>query len=176
MSEGSASALEARNALVEQHRRLAAAIAASFHRRFPSRFELDDLVQIGVLALLGAAARYDPGRGASFATYARHRIRGAILNALGGAGPDPGGDGEDIPDSSAPSIEDLIELGEQRQALKAAIERLPPRQASVIKLRYGEGLTQAAAGERLGGISQAGARELELRAIGRLRRSLRPAA
>ena len=32
--------------------------------------------------LLEALDRFDPGRGASFATYASHRIRGAILNGI----------------------------------------------------------------------------------------------
>ena len=43
---------------------------------------LDDLVQEGALGFLDAVDRYDPGRGASFETYARFRIRSAIRNAL----------------------------------------------------------------------------------------------
>ena len=167
--------MEERNALVEEHRRLAAVIAASFHRRFPGRFELDDLVQIGVLGLIDAAARYQPWRGVPFRAYARHRIRGAILDALRGRDPQPLDDGDDVADARA-GPDEIVEMRERSDAVDAAIEDLTPRQARVIELRYGKGLTQAAADERLGGISQAGAREFELRAIERLRRSLRSAA
>jgi RNA polymerase primary sigma factor len=43
---------------------------------------LDDLVQEGAIGLLDAIDHYDPGRGASFETYARFRVRRAIRNAL----------------------------------------------------------------------------------------------
>ena len=83
MSEPSASALENRNALVEQHRSLAGSVAASYHRRYSSRFDLDDLVQIAVLDLIRTAARYQPWRGVPFQAYVRYRIRGAILESEG---------------------------------------------------------------------------------------------
>ena len=167
--------MQERNALVEEHRRLAAVIAASFHRRFPERYELDDLVQIGVLDLITAAAWYQPWRGVPFRAYARHRIRGAILDALRGRDPQPLDDDDDVADARA-GPDEIVEMRERSDAVDAAIEDLTPRQARLIELRYDDGLTQAAAGERLGGISQAGARALELRAIQRLRRSLRSAA
>lgn len=43
---------------------------------------LDDLVAWGTLGLLDALDRYDPSRAALFSTYARFRIRGAILDQL----------------------------------------------------------------------------------------------
>lgn len=144
-------------------------MAASFHARFPYRFELDDLVQIGELALMGAAARYQPERRVPFQTYARHRVRGAMLDALGGCVPEPCGGGEELADPATPDLDEGIDL-------RRAIEDLPPRQASVIKLRYVDGLTQSVAGERLGGISQAAAGGLEQRALSTLRSVLRPAA
>ena len=42
----------------------------------------DDLVQVGVLGLLDARAKYDPTRGQTFPQYARCRIRGAMLDEL----------------------------------------------------------------------------------------------
>jgi RNA polymerase primary sigma factor len=42
----------------------------------------DDLVQEGSLGLLEAIDHFDPRRGASFAAYARFRVRRAIRNAL----------------------------------------------------------------------------------------------
>lgn len=40
----------------------------------------EDLIQIGYIALLEAAQRYDRRKGAAFATYAMWRIRGALLH------------------------------------------------------------------------------------------------
>lgn len=55
-------------------------------RRFLSRSaalaDVDDLVAWGTLGLLDALERYDCAREALFATYARFRIRGAILDQL----------------------------------------------------------------------------------------------
>ena len=109
-----------------------------------------------------------------FRSYARHRIRGAILKASRGRDPQPLDD-DDVADARA-GPDEIVEMRERGDAVDAAIEHLTPRQARVLELRYDDGLTQAAGGERLGGISQAGAREVELRAIERLRRSLRSAA
>ena len=44
--------------------------------------EFDDLVGAGVLGLIGAVHRFDPGRGLAFSTFAVPRIRGAILDDL----------------------------------------------------------------------------------------------
>ena len=43
---------------------------------------LDDLVSVGVLGLMESVDRFDPSRGVPFETFARHRVRGAILDAL----------------------------------------------------------------------------------------------
>lgn len=42
--------------------------------------DVDDLKNIASLALIQAAHGYDPGQGMSFESYARMRIRGAILD------------------------------------------------------------------------------------------------
>lgn len=49
--------------------------------------ESDDLVSIGVEALLRASARYDPSRGVQFGTFAYLRVRGAMLEGIGSVGP-----------------------------------------------------------------------------------------
>jgi RNA polymerase sigma factor for flagellar operon FliA len=51
-------------------------------QRIPATIEREELVQAGVLGLIGAARRFDPGQGCSFATYAEIRIRGAVLDQL----------------------------------------------------------------------------------------------
>lgn len=51
-------------------------------RRLPAHVALDDLVSAGVVGLLEALRRFDPGRGHAFATFAERRIRGAVLDEL----------------------------------------------------------------------------------------------
>lgn len=57
-------------------------VARLIHRRLPNHVPYDDLVHSGVLGLLDAVKKFDPSRSASFRTYARIRIRGAILDSL----------------------------------------------------------------------------------------------
>jgi RNA polymerase sigma factor for flagellar operon FliA len=52
--------------------------------RVPGHVSHDDLTSAGMLALVQAAEGFDEGRGASFATYASVRVRGALLDELRG--------------------------------------------------------------------------------------------
>lgn len=68
--------------LVEQYAPLVKRIAYHLMARLPSTVILDDLIQAGMLGLLEAMSKYDPGKGASFETYAGIRIRGAIIDEV----------------------------------------------------------------------------------------------
>ena len=57
-------------------------MARQLHRRVPSSIDLESLVHSGVVGLLEALERYDPGRGVSFHVYARHRIYGEMIQCL----------------------------------------------------------------------------------------------
>ncbi|WP_182277176.1 FliA/WhiG family RNA polymerase sigma factor [Granulicella sp. 5B5] len=57
-------------------------IAARIHERLPKHVEIGDLVSAGVLGLIEACAKYDGSRDVSFATFAKFRIRGAIIDSL----------------------------------------------------------------------------------------------
>lgn len=57
-------------------------IAHHLAARLPSSVDVDDLMQAGMVGLLEAAGNFDPGRGASFETYAGIRIRGAMLDDI----------------------------------------------------------------------------------------------
>jgi RNA polymerase sigma factor FliA len=73
---------DAPDQLVERHAPLVKRIALHVRSRLPDGIELDDLVQVGLIALLEAARAYAPDKGASFETYAGIRIRGAMLDEV----------------------------------------------------------------------------------------------
>lgn len=50
--------------------------------RLPSHVDKEDLINVGVIGLMSALEKYDEGRNVRFETYARFRIRGAILDEL----------------------------------------------------------------------------------------------
>ena len=71
-----------RDELVLKHLSLVTAIAARVRESLPVHVELDDLIHSGVMGLFDAASRYESDKQVSFSTYAKHRIRGAILDSL----------------------------------------------------------------------------------------------
>jgi RNA polymerase sigma factor for flagellar operon FliA len=68
--------------LVTENFDLVKRIAYHLAARLPSHFEIEDLMQAGMIGLLEAAGKFDESRGASFATYAGIRIRGAMLDEV----------------------------------------------------------------------------------------------
>lgn len=77
-----ATAASDRDALIEQHRSYARALAIKVMRTLPSSIELSDLVAYGEVGLIEAAERFDPRRGVAFSTFAHYRIKGAIYDGL----------------------------------------------------------------------------------------------
>jgi RNA polymerase sigma factor (sigma-70 family) len=67
--------------LVRTHMQLVRKIAWHVHARVASAIEIEDLVQIGMIALVEAANGYED-RGHAFGTYATMRIRGAMIDHL----------------------------------------------------------------------------------------------
>lgn len=57
-------------------------VAYELRERLPQHVDLEDLAGAGVLGLLEAVRRFDVRRHAKIETYARYRIRGAILDSL----------------------------------------------------------------------------------------------
>jgi RNA polymerase sigma-B factor len=77
-SSGSGGAYE-RGRLIESHLPLVRAIA----RRYAGQGEsLEDLVQVGSVALVRASDRFDPARGVAFATFAAPAVEGEIRRHL----------------------------------------------------------------------------------------------
>jgi len=70
------------NALVEQYLPLVRTVLARLAMSLPDHVDHDDLNSAGLVGLLQAVRNFDPSCGTSFETYARLRIRGAMLDEL----------------------------------------------------------------------------------------------
>jgi len=57
-------------------------IARRIHDRLPSQVPLDDLIHAGVVGLIDAVEKFDPTKNVQLKSYAKFRIRGAILDSL----------------------------------------------------------------------------------------------
>jgi RNA polymerase sigma factor for flagellar operon FliA len=70
------------NALVQQYLPLVRTVVGRLAMTLPDHVDQDDLNSAGLVGLLQAMRNYDPTCGTSFETYARVRIRGAMLDEL----------------------------------------------------------------------------------------------
>jgi len=77
-----ASKLAHRDRVVLEHLPLVKAIAIRVHENLPVHVDVDDLVHAGILGLFDAASKYNPDKQVAFSSYAKHRIKGAILDSL----------------------------------------------------------------------------------------------
>ncbi len=73
---------EAEEAMVRAHLPLVKTLVGRIAMTLPSHVEADDLYGVGMVGLLNAIRNYDPEGGSTFESYARVRIRGAILDEL----------------------------------------------------------------------------------------------
>jgi RNA polymerase sigma factor FliA len=71
-----------RDRIVLENLPLVKAIAIRVHENLPVHVDLDDLIHAGVLGLFDAVDKYDAQKNVSFQNYAKHRIKGAILDSL----------------------------------------------------------------------------------------------
>jgi RNA polymerase sigma factor for flagellar operon FliA len=73
---------EQRDQIVLDHLSLVKAIAIRVHENLPVHVDLDDLIHAGVMGLFDAVTKYDGEKNVAFHSYAKHRIKGAILDSL----------------------------------------------------------------------------------------------
>lgn len=162
-----------RDRLIMEHLYLVNATVKRLVPKVPRQIEVDDLTASGALGLCRAAARFDPGRGVKFSSYAISHIRGAILEWLRQDDWATRGmrqrerQGEAIPvkvsvetlaadsecqglliDPSPGPEERAMRESEQQEAL-GLLESLSPLYREVIAGYYLEGLTFAAIAFRL---------------------------
>src|SRR5882724_12061821 len=80
--QAAAAKLALRDRVVLEHLPLVKAIAVRVHENLPVHVDVDDLVHAGILGLFDAANKYNPEKQVVFSSYAKHRIKGAILDSL----------------------------------------------------------------------------------------------
>ncbi len=73
---------ERRDQIVLDHLPLVKVIAIRVHENLPVHVDLDDLIHAGVLGLFDAVTKYDSDKNVAFHSYAKHRVKGAILDSL----------------------------------------------------------------------------------------------
>jgi len=67
---------------IEAHLHLVKTVIGRLRLTLPATLDMDDLYSVGVTGLISAAKRYDPARDSTFAAFAFHHIRGAVLDEL----------------------------------------------------------------------------------------------
>jgi RNA polymerase sigma factor FliA len=112
-----------RDRLVLQHLPLVRAIAVRVYENLPVHVELDDLVHAGILGLFDAALKYDDNKQVSFQGYAKHRIKGSILDSL-----------RDLDWASRDLRKRHKRLEEITRELAATMERAPTEQEIADKM------------------------------------------
>jgi RNA polymerase sigma factor for flagellar operon FliA len=185
-------------ARVEAFLPLVRAIAWTVSRGLPPSVELQELVNDGVIGLMGALRRYDPARGVGFSAYAGHRIRGAMLDGLRTRDPLPRAirrahkslaaapagiappravqlleldQAIAVPDDGALNPEALAVETDLRRRVWDVLAALPPRDRRVITLRTVQGMALRQVATHMS-LSPTRTAEIQARGLARMRRFL----
>jgi RNA polymerase sigma factor for flagellar operon FliA len=68
--------------MIRQYQPLVRKLAHHMMAKLPANVQVDDLIQVGLIGLSDALARYEAAQGVQFETFATQRIRGAMLDEL----------------------------------------------------------------------------------------------
>lgn len=145
---------EARSVLIERNLRLVAHIIKKYYTQSTDQ---EDLISIGTIGLIKGISSFDPSKGARLATYAARCIENEILmyfrsqKKLQGEvslsdSIDSDKDGDalqlmDIVGVDDTMLEDLYDRDSALRVRQLVAEYLTPREAEIIRLRYGLGGT-----------------------------------
>ena len=188
---------------VTRHMPLVKQVVARFLRRLPANVLRDDLLAAGVFGLIDSLRKNGGDQGATFESYARIRIRGAILDELrtqdwlprrarwAASGKVPASTGGEVAPIAVIGMDDLsqrervlnlvdeeqedavtlLEKGHDRQRLSQAIDQLPERERTIVRMHYFQGSRFKEIGEILG-VSEPRVSQLHTRAMGQLKKLL----
>lgn len=176
---------DARNILIERNLRLVAHIIKKYYTQSADQ---EDLISIGTIGLIKGISSFDATKGARLATYAARCIENEILmyfrsqKKLQGEvslsdSIDSDQDGDalqlmDVVGIDDTMLEDLYDRDSALRLRQLIRTRLTPREAEIIRLRYGLGgsipLTQREVASSFG-ISRSYVSRIEKRALEKLR-------
>lgn len=186
--------MEARNRIIVSNLPLVKYVVSKIAKEINvSGLEVGDLIGYGVLGLIDAVEKFDPGRNIKFSTYAVLRIRGEIIDALRSFGwiPRKSKDGR-IDEEVEDSMEELKELmfvsvdegrladkemdpwneeDEMKRKLVEIINGFPEKERIALALYYYEGLTLKEIGAVLG-ISESRVSQIITSAISKIKAKL----
>ncbi len=174
--------------LIEHNLRLVVYIAKKFEN---TNVGIEDLISIGTIGLIKAVHTFKVDKNIKLATYASRCIENEILMYLRKSAPQKAEvsideplnidwDGNelllsDILCNEEDSVSRHIESAEEHRTIEAAIAKLPPRERTIIELRFGlrTGVerTQKEVADTLG-ISQSYISRLEKKIIARLKEEI----
>ncbi len=184
LPEGEDQSAAVRQTLIERNLRLVVFIARKFEN---TGVMLEDLISIGTIGLIKAVNTFDPGKKIKLATYASRCIENEILMFLRRHSrtkmevslDEPlktDWDGNelllsDVLGTDADMVSRAIEDSAEKQMLREALRRLPPREKQIMTLRFGlngrPDMTQKEVADVLG-ISQSYISRLEKRILQKL--------
>jgi RNA polymerase sigma factor (sigma-70 family) len=140
---------EKRDAIYREHRKIVPRIARGLLRIMPQGTEIEDLIQIGEIALLENALKYKDGWG-PIEAYLGQRIRWAILREMEGRlararheiaisqiGTED--DGQRLLESQAINAEQEESLMSDDSVMREAVTSLTGREQQILKLRFIDG-------------------------------------
>lgn len=179
---------------IDQWRHLVWYVVNRIKARLPVSVSEDELFAAGMYGLMRAARSYDSTKGASFKTYAYHRIRGSILDDLrrmdflprsmrdrarknGEEAPSVVGiptdeDGHESLAASQVSTES--EGSDMHNVLHREIDALPDKMRIVMSMYYREEMKMREIGEKLN-LTESRVSQIHSNAVSRLRRAMRSA-
>jgi len=174
--------------LVIEHLPLAATIARNISKRLPRCVDPQDLYQDACVGLIRAAIRYDAGRNASFRTYARRPVGGAVIDGLRRADhlsrderrrvKADGNEAGPVHVEAAGELAGALQppersaaAAERDRVLRAAISTLPVRLKIVLRAYYHGGQTMREIGRQLG-VNESRVSQIHKRALRLLRQHM----
>lgn len=168
-------ARDVRDRLVMEGLDLVEPIAKALHASLPPSFDIDDIIQNGMLGLLDAATKYNASLNVPFGAYARTRIRGAILDSVRRKNWVESTRDElterHQEQGRQPDTIESIETGRMRHILRKAIATLPDRERDLIETHYLRGgLLQDT--EALSDVGASRISQIHRQALDRLREAL----